>query len=147
MVAIPAILILMLILGVNISSYQGMSVSDAWQQARANHDYTVSQDTFDKAAQPYINNDDFSDEIITAGMIIDANRVYMQQNAFDYFVESGGILYEEINGSFDTSWQPSVESRTIKVYDDEGVLLGATTIIGVISNTIPINHYQANSPD
>lgn len=131
-VAIPALLILMILMGVNVSNYSGMTVSDAYQDALYSHNYTIDDYEFNNVANKYINNPDYKNAYITNSDITTAVNV---SNPYDYLVQSGATMWDEINGSFDSSWLPTVDSRSLKVYDNDGNLIGATEIVGVTNTT------------
>lgn len=132
-VTLVVVLVLAALMGVTIGSYQGQSVSQMFQTAQANHDYTVDSSVFDVTAQDYINNPAWQNQYITGNDIQQANQrvqsgdiYWWMQNGF------GSALYD----AFDDSWSASVDSRTIDVYDSEGTHIGSTYIIGIVQSQI-----------
>lgn len=130
-VVVPAILVIMMLLGINVSNYSGMTIGEAFQDAKYTGNYNSGITNFDATADQYINNPNFNNVYITSSDIQQAQNV---TNPYDYLVQSGSALYDAINGQYDTTWMPTADAREIRVYDADGNLIGATIIIGVTQN-------------
>ena len=147
-IAVPVILVLMMLMGVNIAHYQGMTISDAFQDAQYGHNYDVDSTVFNATADEYINNPDYQNTYISSMDISTAQQQVNQGTFWDYLVnQNGGALWEEINGQFDHSWAPSIDSRTVTVYDNQGNIVGATYIIGLVASQYQYRNNVTVRPD
>ena len=137
-------LILLCGLGATAQNYSGKTISEALDYAKTTHDYSVSDSVFDDFYDTWHDMTHANSTVITASdvqKLLAGPSVYysvMCDNADDFM--------EYIFGSFDSNWEADVSSRVVKVYNDQGELVGATEIVGVCRGYIGYNERLTTMP-
>lgn len=144
-VIIPTLLFLVLLagLGASVANYGGMTIPEALDWCKTHHDYTCSDSAFQ---QLY---DDWSD-------IKYANRTITYQDVqkvlgYGEQLYQGALSYTDafvqyFLGAYDSTWTSDASSREIRVYDDEGNLIGNTAIIGITDSRVAYQDHIATAP-
>lgn len=143
---VPVVLILVIMAGVgaHIANYAGYTPYEAWDIMKNTHDYTCSQEEFDDLYDTW-HQMQYANRPITTE---DINKIL----GYGDDLYNGAITYAEnwidyITGSFDSQWQADVSSRTVKVYNDNGDLVGSTEIVGVCRGYIGYNEHLTVMPE
>ena len=147
-VVVPITLILIMLVGIGteISGLAGMTVSEAFDSIRSNHNYSISDEQFNDIYSEYHDNPLFSNQVISKQ---DLNKILAESVAVQYniAVQASGDALEFILGGFDSDWVADLTSREVRVYDDDGVLKGSTRIYGVVDGQIQYSSKVSNPPD
>lgn len=144
-VIVPTVLFCIFLIGIgaSVASYVGQTPYEAIESVKNNHDYTCSESYFDEMYEGF-RQIGYANKPITWDDIQKA--LGMGENLYNGAVEYAENYLDFFLGNFDDEWVADISSRSIRVYNSDGELVGTTEIVGTCDNDYNYSDHITTMP-